>query len=67
MSPRISCGSERMTDVLVYLSTSEAAELQLALGRRLEKREGFRGPAYHLHITDDDGNELTVGVLDDDA
>jgi hypothetical protein len=52
--------------VLVYLSPSEAEELQEALRNRLDGREGYRGPAYHLHITDESGNELTVGVLDDE-
>jgi hypothetical protein len=56
-----------MSSVLVYLTGREAADLQQALQRRLEQREAYRGPAYHLHIEDADGNELTVGVLDDDA
>jgi hypothetical protein len=38
---------------------------QRALQFRLERREGYRGPAWHCHIADAD-SELTVGVFDDD-
>jgi hypothetical protein len=64
--PRITRGAEHLSDVLVYLTTSEASELQRALGARLERREGYQGPAWHCHIADAEA-ELSVGVFDDDV
>ena len=63
--PQMSRGAEQLTEVLVYLTLAEARELKEALQNRLDEREGFRGPAYHLHIEDDEGRELTVGVFDE--
>ena len=63
--PRISRGSELLEEVLVYLSLDEARELRDALTNRLDEREGFRGPAWHCHIADADGHEVTVGVFDE--
>jgi hypothetical protein len=63
--PRISRGDRLLSEVLVYLSLDETRELQEALKSRLDEREGFRGPAWHCQIEDDEGNELTVGVLDE--
>jgi hypothetical protein len=65
MSPRISRAGEQLSDVLVYLMLAEAQDLQKALQNRLEEREGYRGPAWHCHIEDPEGRELTVGVLDE--
>jgi len=64
--PQISRAGQPIPDVLVYLTPSEARDLQLALQRHIEGQPGYRGPAWHCHIEDADGNELTLGVLDDD-
>jgi hypothetical protein len=61
--PQMSRGAEQLTDVLVYLTLAEARELKDALQNRLDEREGFCGPAYHLRI-EAEGRELTVGVFD---
>jgi hypothetical protein len=48
------------------LRGSEHSPGATALRRRLEKREGYQPPGWHCHIADAEGNELTVGVTDDD-
>jgi hypothetical protein len=58
--------SEGLDSVLILLTPKEADELSVALRRRLDKQEGFRSPGWHCHIEDADGNELTVGVSDED-
>jgi hypothetical protein len=51
-------------DVSVFLTESEAEGVAQALRSRLEGKEGFRGPGYHLHVENEEGSELTIGVLD---
>jgi hypothetical protein len=52
------------SDVVVFLSEREADGVAKALRSRLEGEPGFVGPGYHLHLEDDEGSELTIGVLD---
>jgi hypothetical protein len=49
--------------VSVELTSAEAQELLEALVARSE--EDYPSPGYHLHITDDEGRELTIGVSGD--
>jgi hypothetical protein len=53
-----------VADVLVLLTEREAEEIAQALQSRLEGLAGYRGPGYHLHVEDNEGSELTIGVLD---
>jgi hypothetical protein len=49
--------------VWVRLTTSEAADLLDALRVWAEERDqGIVDPGWHAHITDADGNELTVAI-----
>ena len=66
MSPKISRAGQPLSDVLVYLTASEARDLQIALQRHFEGQPGYHGPAWHCHIEDSNGTERTLGVLDDD-
>jgi hypothetical protein len=56
--------AEGHSGVLVFLTEREADGVSQALRSRLEGKPGFQGPGYHLHLEDDDGSELTIGVLD---
>lgn len=56
--------SEGQSDVWVFLSEREADGVARALRSRLEGKEGYRGPGYHLHLEDDEGSELTIAVRD---
>jgi cobyrinic acid a,c-diamide synthase len=49
--------------VSVRLTPAEAQELLEALVARSE--EDYPDPGYHLHITDDEGRELTISVSGD--
>jgi cobyrinic acid a,c-diamide synthase len=49
--------------VSVRLTPAEAQELLEALIAR--SVEDYPDPGYHLHITDDDGRELTIWVSGD--
>jgi len=49
--------------VSVRLTPAEAQELLEALVARSE--EDYPDPGYHLHITDDEGRELTVWISGD--
>jgi hypothetical protein len=55
---------EGTSDVWVYLTEQEADQVAQALRSRLEGKAGYHGPAYHLHIADGQGSELTIAVLD---
>jgi hypothetical protein len=46
------------------LTEQEADQVAQALRSRLEGKAGYQGPAYHLHIEDGQGSELTIAVLD---
>jgi hypothetical protein len=54
---------QELRTVSVRLTPAEAQELLEALVARSE--EDYPAPGYHLHITDDDGRELTVWVSGD--
>lgn len=56
--------AEGVSEVSVFLTEREADDLARALRSRLQGEAGYRGPGYHLHIEDDEGSELTIGVLD---
>jgi hypothetical protein len=56
--------SETRSDVWVFLTEGEAEGVAKALLSRIEREDGYRGPGYHLHLEDDEGSELTIGVLD---
>ena len=56
--------TEGRSDVSVLLTEREADDIAQALRFRLDGKEGFRGPGYHLHVEDGEGSELTIGVLD---
>jgi cobyrinic acid a,c-diamide synthase len=49
--------------VSVQLTPAEAQELLEALMTRSE--EDYSDPGYHLHISDDEGRELTIWVSGD--
>jgi hypothetical protein len=53
-----------ISDVSVFLTEREAAEVAKALRFRLDGDVGYQGPGYHLHLEDGEGSELTIGVLD---
>jgi hypothetical protein len=52
------------SDVSVFLTEREAEDIAQALRFRLDGKEGFRGPGYHLHVEGAEGSELTIGVID---
>jgi hypothetical protein len=56
--------AEGFADVAVFLTEDEAASVAQALSSRLDGKNGYRGPGYHLHLEDGQGSELTIGVLD---
>ena len=56
--------AQGVSDVWVFLTEREANEVARALRSRLEGEAGYQGPGYHLHLEDDEGLELTIGVLD---
>ena len=49
----------------MFLTEAEAEGVAGALQSRIEGKEGFRGPGYHLHLEEANGSELTIGVLDE--
>jgi cobyrinic acid a,c-diamide synthase len=49
--------------VSVRLTPAEARQLLEALAVRAE--EDYADPGWHVHITDDDGRELTIWVTGD--
>jgi len=57
--------SDGTSDVSVFLTEAEAEGVAGALQSRIEGKEGFRGPGYHLHLEEANGSELTIGVLDE--
>jgi hypothetical protein len=57
---------EGSSDVWVFLTEREADGVAKALRARLEGEAGHKGPAYHLHLGDGEGSELTIAVLDPD-
>jgi hypothetical protein len=70
--PRIDDGptdgppGKQLKSAWVTLTTDEARELFLALAAWDEEvSEGQTDPGWHTHITDADGNELTVAVSPD--
>jgi hypothetical protein len=50
-----------LKDTWVYLSPDEAHEILAALQHWANEDEGFRGPGWHLHITEGD-RELTLAI-----
>lgn len=71
--PQIDDGSaetgpgRRLKSVWVTLSLEEAHELQAALDVwAADVDAGERDPDWHTHITDLDGNELTIAVAGND-
>ena len=50
----------RLKTAFVSLTIEEAEELLEAL--RLWREEGVQDPGWHTHLTDADGNELTIAI-----
>lgn len=50
---------KQLREVWVYLSDAEALDLREALDDYLSAPSA---PGWHCHVTDQDGNELSIGV-----
>jgi hypothetical protein len=56
----------RLNSVWVTLSVAEAEELLSSLRAwSNEVADGQLDPGWHTHVTDSDGNELTIAVASD--
>jgi hypothetical protein len=52
-----------LTSATIVLSVDEAYQLLLALADwSTDEEAGNADPEWHVHISDEDGNELTVAV-----
>jgi hypothetical protein len=57
---------QRLNEVWVTLTEAEAREILEALTFWAEEREGFTSPGWHMHVTDDAQNELTLAISQED-